>query len=128
MYNKREKDFVEKVEGIISTMQDEEQKKVITELLRKYENATYQEWDERHKFYEDVVDNMVNDTLFQDDKLAQTMANNHPTLQQSFMRFVMKFIKRMSEKTYFDGRNENSVKLAKKIMESVKDDICLPCI
>ncbi|MBQ2130682.1 MAG: hypothetical protein II431_05000 [Prevotella sp.] len=57
------------------------------------------------------------------------MSNEHCTLQQSFMRLCLKFIKKMSEKKYWDGRNEASVKTAKKIMEAFGDEpIALPCI
>jgi hypothetical protein len=75
-----------------------------------------------------VVDDMINDFGFQSDELAKCMANNHPTLQQTYMRQCMKFIELMSKKEYVDGRNMAAVNLAKTIMNHVEGDVYLPMI
>ena len=56
------------------------------------------------------------------------MANEHPTLQQSFARMCFKFIKTMADKEYYDLRNEATVLTCKKIVDTFKDDMHLPLI
>lgn len=90
-------------------------------IVADYVRCTFNEWDERHDFYADVVDDMVNDCGFRDDALAEKMANNHPTLQQSFMRMCAKFIGKMAIKSYADARNQSSVDFAKEVVEKVGD-------
>lgn len=90
-------------------------------IVADYVRCTFNEWDERHDFYADVVDDMVNDCGFRDDALAEKMANNHPTLQQSFMRMCAKFIGKMATKPYADARNQSSVDFAKEVVEKVGD-------
>jgi len=128
--NKRNEEVIELVQKQVfdNINVSEQTKSAVSRLMQAYENATYAEHTDRHKWYRDVVDDMVNDCSFRDDELAEKMANNHPTLQQSFMRMCLKFIKKMAEKTYFDGRNEDSVKLAKTIVESIKDNDYLPFV
>ena len=105
-----------------------EEIQAIKNIVSAYESVTYKEYEDRHKYYRDMVDDMVNDFGFQSETLAKTMANNHPTLQQSYMRHCMDFIKAMANKECYDGRNESSVKLAKSIMDSVGENYCLPMI
>ena len=117
-YNKRDNELLARIEsnienGNVSTED-------IKELIKKYKSATYGEYLDRHEFYEDVVESMVNDCGFEDEGLAEFMANNHPTLQQNFMRLCTLFIKEMSKKTYYDGRNEKSVLMAKKMAELIE--------
>lgn len=130
MSNKRKEEIIKEVNNKIlcSDSLTDEQRKAINDLLAAYESATYKEYADRHGFYRCVLDEMVNDCAFQSDELAKCMANNHPTLQQSYMRHCMKFIELMSKKEYTDGRNEASVNLAKTIMDCVKDDVYLPMI
>lgn len=121
MYNnKRDISLLEKASYIALNLNDDDAK-VIKELISKYEKATFKEYEDRHKFYREVVGNMVNDFGFEDDKLADAMACEHPTLQQSFFRFVKKFIIKMADKTYYDGRNEAAVLACKKIAEELKE-------
>ena len=102
--------------------------KKLNELIHSYECTTFEEWNERHDFYAGVVDDMVNDMGFDAEGLAEKMAKNHPTLQQSFMRFVMKFIRKMAAKEIYDDRNKASVKLAKDIVSLSSSTDYLPCI
>ena len=99
-----------------------EQRLVVESLISEYEKCTYNDWTERHEFYRDIVESMVNDYSFQYKELADMMANNHPTLQQSFMRMCANFIQRMAEKSYCDDRNRTSVEYAKSIMDNVGEE------
>lgn len=126
---KRNEDLVKRVNDILSNDNlDELTKATIQVLLNQYKEHTYNKWEDRHQFCRDFVSNMVNDFGFEDDELAEKMANEHPTLQQNFMRLCRKFIVKMSQKTYYDDRNESSVKMAKKMVEAIKEDSSLPFI
>lgn len=118
---KRDNELLEKVMG-------SDHSSDVDVLVKKYENLTYDKYSDRHTFYEDVVSDMVNDMGFDYRGIAEKMANEHPTLQQSFMRMCVAFIKEMSEKKYTDGRNEHSVNLAKKIMNGIENDTYLPMV
>lgn len=130
MSNKRNEEIIKEVNNKIlcSDTLTDEQRKAINELLAAYESATYKEHEDRHGFYRCMVDDMVNDCGFKSEELAKCMANNHPTLQQSYMRHCMKFIELMSKKEYVDGRNAAAVNLAKTIMNHVEGDVYLPMI
>lgn len=126
---KRNNELCEKIQSMLeSDNLSEEQKKAFKELLTEYEWATYKEHNDRHEFFRKQVEKMVNDFGFEDEELAKSMANDHPTLQQSFMRMVVKFIEKMADKSYYDGRNEASVKLAKKLKPIIEENKGLPCI
>lgn len=126
---KRNNELCEKIKTMLeSDNLSEEQKKAFKELLTEYEWATYKEYNDRHEFFRKQVEKMVNDFGFQDEELAKSMANDHPTLQQSFMRMVVQFIEKMADKPYYDGRNEASVKLAKKLKPIIEENRGLPCI
>lgn len=113
----------------IAEMLNNEKKNTILELVKKYEYATFAEWKDADEFVANSISNFTNSFTFPYELIAKKMANEHNTTQQSFMRLCMAFIKLMSEKKYWDGRNEASVKTAKKIMEAFGDEpIALPCI
>ena len=117
---KRNTEFVDRVNEITNSAKlTDEQRVALRELVSEYEYITYKENSDRHEFYRNVVDDMVNDMSFEDRKLAEKMANNHPTLQQSFMRMCAYFIKCMAEKTYYDDRNKASVEYAKSVVDNV---------
>lgn len=140
MSNKRNNDLVNEVNTILNRFTEEskeqsgdvesgiatsislEERRTIKRLLSAYESATYKEYDDRHSFYQMMVSDMTNDFGFKDDELADRMANEHPTLQQSFMRFVCKFIRALAKKSYTDGRNERAVALAKKLVATMDED------
>ena len=107
---KRNEELVAKVTAILNNNNlTAEDKETIQTLLVSYKDKTYKEWNDRHKFYQDIVSDMVNDMGFDDNGLAEKMANEHPTLQQSFTRFVAKYIKKVRERGYADGRNQASL-------------------
>ena len=126
---KRDNDVLSKAEQAINEIpMTDEQRDVLNKLCENYRLSTYENYDDRHEYYRTIVEDMVNDFGFQDEELAEKMANNHPTLQQSFMRFCIKFIKKMSEKTYCDARNSASVELAKKMMNAAEEEHYLPFV
>lgn len=69
---------------------------------------------------------------FNDSKLEQfvkEMAKEHRTLQQSFTKLCMMWIKALAGTNDYDGRNEDSVLLARKIIECLSEsDMHLPMI
>ncbi len=119
---KRKNEIIEAAEKLIAEDNiTTEQKEAMQNLINAYKRNTYDNWEDRHEKNRDIVEDMVNDYGFQDKKLAEKMANNHPTLQQSFMRMCANFIQRMAEKTYYDDRNKASVEYAKSIVDNVGD-------
>ena len=106
----------------------EDEAKTIDTLIRAYCSTTYVEHEERHEFSRQFVSDMVNDCGFEDDELAKAMANQHPTLQQNFMRFVVKFLRLMAAKPTHDLRNKNSVQAAKMMIDAIADNDVFPCI
>lgn len=126
---KRNNELCEKIQKMLESDKfSEEEKDTFKELLTEYKWATYKEYDDRHEFFRKEVEMMVNDFGFKDDDLAISMANDHPTLQQSFMRMVIKFISKMADKPYYDDRNKASVELAKKLKPIIDENHYLPYI
>ena len=58
-------------------------------------------------------------------ELVERMSRIHPTLQQNFTRVCVDWFKELSEKKYYDLRNEASVLLAKKLRKEL-DNSYLP--
>lgn len=80
---------------------------------------------EAEKLANEVLD-FVNAFGYDAETFAETICRGHKTLQQSTMRLFMTTIRKMAEVTP-DGRNEDAVKLAKKIT-AIADDYPLPMI
>ena len=80
---------------------------------------------EAEKLAQDVLD-FVNAFGFDQDTFAETICRGHETLQQSTMRLFMTTIRKMATVTP-DGRNEDAVKLAKKIV-AIADEHPLPLV
>lgn len=72
----------------------------------------------------------VNSMSFHSKDFAKAATLEHRTLQQSLFRSVVEIIKVYASDDYtYDGRNQASHELAKKIVETgVLDYACLPCI
>jgi len=64
----------------------------------------------------------------EEDEFIELMSHTHRTLQQSYTKFVLKWIKKEAEQEYFDGRNERSVMKCRKIMKAIDNEIFLPLI
>ncbi|RLB01240.1 MAG: hypothetical protein DRG83_10455, partial [Deltaproteobacteria bacterium] len=52
-------------------------------------------------------------------ELVDRMSQIHPTLQQNFTRVCVDWFKELSEKKYYDLRNEASVLLAKRLRKEL---------
>ena len=74
---------------------------------------------------EDLL-NFVNCFSHDDATFARTIARGHKTLQQSVMRLFIRTIREMAGVTP-DERNEQTVKLAKRITE-IAEDYPLPLV
>lgn len=125
MSNKRNNELVASVNNILNQNANinEDEKKAIADLVKAYENNTYDNWSDRHQYYRDIVDSMVNDCGFEDKELAKAMANNHCTLQQSFFRMVLYFLNEMAKDgKYYDDRNKKAVELSKMMINAIKDE------
>lgn len=62
-------------------------------------------------------------------EMAEILANDHPTLQQSFMRLALHFIEMEATKEYIgDLRNKATIQLSKEMWEQFKDKAFLPYI
>lgn len=127
---KRDNGLIEQVEQFIRLSNPNAyDTAMLNDLVEKYKYATFAEWSDADEFVANNISDFTNSFSFPYELIAKKMANEHCTLQQSFMRLCMTFIKLMSEKSHWDGRNEASVKTAKKIMEAFGDEpIALPCI
>lgn len=55
-------------------------------------------------------------------EVGKLLANDHPTLQQNFMRIVIGFIEEQATKEYSDLRNEATVEQCKKFRETYSED------
>lgn len=128
MSNKRNNELINKVNEIINNLSNEQDKETIKSLIRAYEEVTYKEYSDRYKFNNEALSDMINDFGFSEKDTAKFMANEHPTLQQTFMRLACKFIGEMADKTYTDGRNEASVNLARKIKPILVENGGLPMV
>jgi hypothetical protein len=79
--------------------------------------------EERRKATEaaGIVMDGVNRHSFSADQLAEAFLNHHRTLQQGFTRVVLAYLQKqaeMYEKGYYDLRNEDTCKWAKKLKDA----------
>lgn len=90
----------------------------------KNDGARIQEYFEKEP--EGVALGMTLECLFNrfgSDKTAEDMADYlcrycHHTIQQSIMRGVVIFLRKMAATEYYDDRNESSVKAARTMIEA----------
>ena len=93
--------------------------------MQDWERKEYEGAEEIGKQFMRYV-NSMNRT---DSGFVDTVVWDHPTLQQSAMGVFIKCIKEWSEKEMgIDARNEHTVKLCKRIMEVIRDEMYLPFI
>lgn len=118
---------------------DEKKKDVIVLKEKKYEFNWYSflrdenvTEEERAKQLADFISSFFN--ICGDGEralnLTKEMMNQHRTLQQAFMRFVVHYLKQYAEIEY-DDRNEAAVKIAKvlaKAMDENPETCYLPLI
>jgi len=73
---------------------------------------------DREKEAAKTIMSAVNSMVIDSDTIGRMLANDHRTLQQSFMGIVVGFLNGMAdhdETSRFDARNEASVQLASRI-------------
>lgn len=70
-----------------------------------------------------LISRAINRLGHWEEETAKELANDHPTLQQTFMRLCVFYIKEQAQKDLnrTDLRNEATVKLAKRIMPALAD-------
>lgn len=79
------------------------------------------EKDQIAKEFAEKLSKFVNNYGCPMKELAQEVLNDHRTLQQTTMRLFMTVIEEWSKQEQYDLRNEQTIKLSKKIMEAVGD-------
>ena len=109
--------YVKKCFKIVDSLAEQDNKKALKTKMTA---------EELQKETESFLNCFCNDT--NEDKFIELMSRSHRTLQQSYTRFVLKWIKKEAEQEYFDGRNERSVMKCRKIMEAIDNEIFLPMI
>ncbi|HQL12037.1 MAG TPA: hypothetical protein PK507_03395 [bacterium] len=85
--------------------------------------------EEMAKSFSDFVNSF--DTSRHKEFAEKLCYNTHRTLQQSSMAVMMECMKlwaEMYDKGWYDLRNEQTCKLAKKIVDEFKDEIYMPFI
>ena len=88
--------------------------------------ANFEHRNETAKKMADDLLEFVNDFGHDQRTFAEAITHGHKTLQQSFMRLMVRTFREMSKETP-DERNEASVELAKKFCE-VAEGYSLPFI
>ncbi len=125
---KRNAELVSRARALAQTLTSKEDRGTIEALVLSYEQTTFGDWQEVPEWESGTLSGMVNSSSFDEGRLAAAMAGDHPTLQQSFMRFCCKYIQAMASKTYVDDRNRSSVRIAKKLAAALDSDDSLPFI
>ena len=72
-----------------------------------------------------IVSDLLNSTSCSNmEQMVQylTSEKNHRTLQQNYMRMIVLSIKEFANKEFYDGRNEASVMLAKKLAKVLDEE------
>jgi len=67
------------------------------------------------------LDGILNNMCFDEVGVAEKLANNHPTLQQSFMRLCAEYIHVQAKKKYSDGRNKATVDACRELSQLMID-------
>lgn len=75
-----------------------------------------------------AVLNAVNSYGFDEKAFADAITNSHRTLQQSAMRAFLACIKTWADAEHYDGRNEATVKVSKRIVADFDGDLYLPFV
>lgn len=81
--------------------------------MEDWEKKLHDEAEEFARTFSKFVNRMGNNK----EEVIRRMVNDHPTLQQNYMRFFIEFCQEMAKKEYTDARNEASVKLAREILK-----------
>lgn len=77
----------------------------------------------------EVTANAINNLTFSDEDFCDEMHKEHRTLQQSFMRLALEYIKTTAEQENYDERNRASVEAARKLAKVIEEEhLALPYI
>lgn len=86
--------------------------------------------EEKTKKNVETVSEMLNVFGFNTEGFCKLFSREHRTIQQGFTRLCVEWLKTCASDNYcYDGRNEASHEVAKKLLENIcEDDISLPFI
>ena len=54
--------------------------------------------------------------------MAEHFVNVHPTIQQSIVRGMFVFLRKLAKSEYYDARNEDAVKAARAAVKAVDEE------
>ena len=54
--------------------------------------------------------------------MAEHFVNVHPTIQQSLVRGMFVFLRKLAETEYYDARNEDAVKAARAAVKAIDEE------
>lgn len=81
------------------------------------------------KEFADTCANFVNSYSTNEKEFAKEMCRQHRTLQQSFTRLIIGFLKEQAKEDDYDLRNQNSIRLSRKVVELLENEkISLPLV
>jgi hypothetical protein len=75
-----------------------------------------------------IFENWLNNMCCPVKEFSELVTSAHRTLQQDAMRLFLECIKIWAKNEHWDGRNERTVQLAKKIVDFMGDELYLPHI
>ena len=96
--------------------------------MEDYPSERDREDEERAREALQNLTKFVNKLSYPKKVFAKLMMQEHRTLQQCTMSLIMATIEEWSKQEHWDLRNEQTIKLCKKIMEAVGDEKHLPFI
>lgn len=70
----------------------------------------------------DTVTNELNSFNFDYEAFCSAMEREHKTLQQSFTRLCVEWLRHCADMENFDARNAASVRIGKIVKEALKDE------
>ncbi len=73
-----------------------------------------------------LIATLINDMSFPYKEVAKGLAQQHPTLQQNFMRLCGCYIEEMAKKEYTDLRNEASAEFARIVVQRCENKMYFP--
>jgi hypothetical protein len=79
--------------------------------------------ENREKQVAETLMDGINFMAFRPADFVEVVTNSHRTLQQSAFKLFMSCIKEWAKQERYDARNEATVKLSKRIVAALGDDI-----
>ena len=75
----------------------------------------------KEKFLAEAITTELNSFSFNHRDFCEAMGREHRTLQQSFTRMCIHWLRYCSELEHYDGRNEMSVRVGKIVAKALDD-------